>query len=193
MIRPLCLILLAGLAAPALAQSINPALEGDGSQTQTLDVLGGAVSVSVESEGALSLGRGDPEAEAAATLSVNDLSVGIGNRGAQNDDAAPAGGNAPGAPSVAEGQAVSGSGTDQAEACDFAMPDAAAIGEAIDAGMPVIIRHSDCAGSDPAIGRLIDNLPALAEVLDHAGTVPDRVVAITIADEGVIVYQAEQV
>ncbi|ODT69611.1 MAG: hypothetical protein ABS75_16145 [Pelagibacterium sp. SCN 63-23] len=195
MIRPLCVIVLAGLAAPVLAQSINPAIQGEGSQTQTLEVLGGAVSVSVESGGALSLGRGDPQAGASATLSVNDLSVGVGNQNADAGGATAAGGTASGrnpaaSPPMAQAQDVDASLSMQNATCDFPSAGAAAISRAIDAGMPVIIRHSDCVANEAAMTPVIETLPGLAAALDDAGTAKNRVVAITIADDGVIVYRA---
>ncbi len=191
MLRPFCVLLLAGLAAPSLAQSINPAVEGDGAQTQTLEVLDGSVSVSVQSQGSLSLGRGDPDASAGATLAVNGISVGIGKSDEntssttrEREGAIESGSvTAPNSGSAAKGTR---------EQCDYPMADAAAIDEAIVAGVPVIIRSSDCAYPDAAIERVFDATPRLAAALAQAGLGENQVVSITIADEGVIIYRSVQ-
>ena len=192
MLRPFCILLLAGFAAPSLAQSVNPAVEGDGAQTQTLEVFDGSVSVSVQSQGSLSLGRGDPDASAGATLSVNGISVGIGKSDEdarsttrERKDAIESG-------SVTAPNSASASAKGTREQCDYPMADAAAINEAIVAGVPVIIRFSDCAYPDPAIEGLFTAAPRLAAALAQAGLDENQVVSITIADEGVIIYRSVQ-
>ena len=191
----LCL-LCAGLAAPALAQDLNPAIESSGSQTQSVELLGGSVSVSVESSGSLSINRGNDSLDGALGVSVNDAPiVGVSS---PNNDATTPGAGAPASPGSAtrpatsarpavlpQGSAMTVQAASEVE-CN-APSNTDGLSQALAQDVPIMVRAVACATTANQFAQLISSYPTLDTALSGAGIASNRVVAITIANDAVIV------
>lgn len=125
----------AATLTPSLAQDIpSPALDGSGQSTQTLELVQGAVSVTIDAGGAISTRSG--EADGHLSVDINGSGVGIGTpRGSEPTPAdgqiagearppAAAGGAATSAVTVASGSAAAASPADvvRCEAKDIGIP-----------------------------------------------------------------------
>lgn len=79
LLRALPLALLVGLALPAFAQDVpRPGTEGDGTSVQNVEVGGGAVSVTIESEGRIDTTSGGIDGGGRVGIDVNGIGAGIG-------------------------------------------------------------------------------------------------------------------
>jgi hypothetical protein len=191
MLRAIPLMLIA-LAAPVVAQEPGLGVVGDGAQTQSVELLDGSVSVTLESSGSVSLGRGDPSVGAGLDLSVNDVTiVGVGGDRSRAGD----GGDQPGGKGVvaagpagrANAEVETAIVTDGASSAECGVrPSEPALAEALNSGREIWLRPSSCASAD---GALVE-LAALYAAIKHAFSIADRPLAnladITISDDFVI-------
>lgn len=213
-------VLLIGVSTPAFAQQSILGVEGEGTQSQSVELLGGSVSVTVDSAGSLSLGRGEPDAAAGVGVSVNDLNiVSVGS---------PTGGgstNSPQAPSAQPGgqvgggvpEAVQGNGgnttsvgtiqgktvmgganasqpspTESGNGCATVHPQAGVLERALNRGGEIWLRSTSCTPEGTGAGDLIAAFPALTDAVLAQGLATEDAVAITISDEVVIIDFAQQ-
>lgn len=200
--RPLmlssCLFLL--IALPATGQGL-PALDGQGSQTQSIELAKDAVTITLESSGALSAGKGGVEGDGAARLTVNDLSVGVG--GAQTGGAAAGGAHSPGGavaedagsaataavqvqPATPAVDAIATGGVGQNAVCEGTVPTATRLADALRHSQ-VMLKRGECLPADGDVAAAVEAHVGLKSLLRRHGVAPNQVVAITIADEVVIV------
>ncbi|QQR40135.1 hypothetical protein [Devosia rhizoryzae] len=201
-------ILLIGLASPLLAQEPGLGIVGEGTQTQSVELLKDSVSVSIESSGALSLGRGNDSVGGSLGVSVNDVT--IVSIGRESTSAAPgsagagvtgatgvatANGTAGAAPSTgASGQQVAvqgqGSGTGAAGSLTLACSETEGGREkligALTSGQEVWMRPTTCTTPRDDIADLASQYPQLEQAVAGAGRSFEDVVAITISDDFVV-------
>ena len=194
---PIALTLMA-LATPALAQGL-PALEGEGSQVQSVELLDGAVSVSVESSGSMSLGRGDDHIDGDLGITINDVTLGTGGtddagnpdnssgaRTATGDTVAASPVPSATAPATS-GQPVVGRTIANSDVCVLGLVSAEELANAFDHAATLVWREATCGADGSGAAMLAASEPRLVNELARAGRTPDQVVAITLDDGSVIV------
>ncbi|KKB10042.1 hypothetical protein [Devosia chinhatensis] len=172
---------------PALAQGI----EGAGTQTQSLDLLGGAVSVELQSGGDVSLGRGDDGGSAGASVSVNGIGIGLGNSGgtsgsAQSVTSVQSREDRPAANETSRSGAVLSPDETGADGEACIAPSAWELGQALDYRLEVVVRASECQFEPAIIDELLSSQRILGEALSAANINSDAVQAITIGEKIVI-------
>lgn len=185
-------VMLAGLTPSVLAQGL-PSLEGNGSQTQSVEVGKGAISVTLESSGTIAAGGGSNSLDGAATLSVNDLSIGVGH--AQDDHPT----SEPGAVGASHAHQVRASAdpstgtsapenetkTSSGAVCPLPLPSREALAAAIDQGYRLVRVAAPCPGSPDDLDALLAVSPAIVAALEAAGARRTGLVSITI-NNGVV-------
>lgn len=191
----LCLVC-AGLSTPAFAQDLNPAIEGAGDQTQSVELFDSAVSVSVESSGSVSLNRGNDSVDGALGVSVNDttiLGVSTPSNGPQGATVPPSTGTRPVAAPQSAANSQNGVGTvtapNHAVDCQAPASDHDSLSQALAQGFPIMARQIDCSPAAD-LSQLISLSPTLQSALSRAGIPGNRVVSITISSDAVIVDYA---
>lgn len=187
------------LALPATGQEL-PALDGQGSQTQSIELSKEAVTITLESGGALSVGQNGVESDGAARLTVNNLSVGVGQTGSGSGDGTHS------TPRTAAGDVGSSERLLPFET-NFSTPARDAPGQGnmsngtVCAGTPpaeaqlsnalrhlqVLLVRGECDRAPAEVVALVQAHGGLEAMLWRHGVTPNQVAAITIADEVVIV------
>lgn len=188
--RAILVIILSSTAFPALAQGM-PGLEGDGAQTQSVELAKGTVSVSVDSQGSLSLGRGEDALSGGLGITVNGDSVELGRNSSYPGSAPSSTGKAIADPTTEtraprQSSGTSAPGSTTTTTCASELPSAERLARALDGGLPVHIRQSTCAQGSQLVQSLLASQPDLIARIEHDNLSPERVVAITIDNAAVI-------
>lgn len=197
MLRAPIVFVLLGLSAPALAQQIDPAIAGEGSQSQGVELLDDSVSVTLDTAGSGSIGHGEPTFSGSAAVSVNDTTIiGIG----PGSEAQPASGSAdPIQPTASTSRAAAersgvgaasvsppGAFDGQGGACVVALPKSSDIEAALTAGAEVILQPAACRAGDGDIQHTIAASPLLLQLLSERNVPVEAVAAITISAEMIV-------
>lgn len=177
-------LMLIGLSSPVLAQEVNPALEGEGNQTQRLDLVGGAVSIGIESSGSTSIGRGEDAIGGGLGVTVNELSIGTGG---SNQMVPPGAAKGTGAMPGSSPALGSGGAASTGLACDLMLTSSDELATALDQDFDVMLREVACDQPAPELARLMISQPAFFSMLARAGLPQDRLISITIHNGTVIV------
>lgn len=185
-----------GLAAPVLAQGVDPALEAEGSQVQSVEILDGAVSVEVDTSGSASAGRGEDQLDGSLGITVNDQPL-ISRGSAGGDPPASSAADSRGtvgsgaaasqhSPRATTGAAVSGTGIDQPACLSVVSASAEDLKLALDHGAEILLRPVTCPAVDMDAADLLASDPRLVEAAAAWKLTHDNVVAITI-DNGTVI------
>jgi len=185
------------LTMPAIAQGL-PTIEGDGSQTQSVDIVQGAVSVTIQSSGSLSAGRDNNSAGGQLSLEINDVAVGIGsgtgNASTNPDTNAP---QTDRAKTTMSNRAIGDrggkpddvSGTDDTlqgdSACRMPLPSPGDLAVALRQAGELVVEKADCVHPVGEITRLIASSSAATSALASANVSSARIVSITIDQNAV--------
>jgi len=187
----LAIVLNCTASVPAFAQGL-PALEGNGAQTQSVELANGAVSVSVESQGDLSLNRGEDTASGALGITVNGVSVELGGNSfaqgttpsGRDNSAAPA--PVPATQGSPQSPQTRTARSEETASCHGDIPSADQLAAALAASLPVRLEEARCVQARPIVTSLLASQPALIAGIQQAGLPPAGVVAITIDNTAVI-------
>ena len=187
---PIALALL-GLAAPVLAQDLNPAITGDGTQVQGVDLLDGAVSIEVQSSGSASLGRGEDHMEGDLGITVNDLNLGTVGETDDGPARSSQGNGTPSNGAVAPGPQTNSALTatsqrPDSDDCTFQSASDEDLAWALDHDLPLILREATCPDASLVDWSTTSN-PMVRSWIARANLSPDRVVSITIDNGAVII------
>jgi hypothetical protein len=167
--RPLVLLAATlSLTAAPLAQGL-PSLDGDGHSAQSVELLGGAVSVGVEMSGGIDTTGPAPAASGSVGLGVNGAGIGLSA-------------TTPRTPSAgANGAAALPSGIED-DACSrpVAVPDD--LTQALAAPMPLEL-VSDCGSPSLDFAQAMAEISWLTNALQQDGIALERVVSITILED----------
>ncbi|SMQ72139.1 hypothetical protein SAMN06295905_2050 [Devosia lucknowensis] len=171
-------------AAPSLGQGL-PALEGQGSQTQTVELANDALSLSIDSGGSLSLGRGDDHVAVDLGVTLNDNPIQLGGRPDTPADAP----SPTGTPEAATAVKVAGPFASQG-ARSSSLPCTTVAEDALDralaGGFSIVVQQAVCDPQQDQRHVWDESSPFRAAISD-AGIDFEDVVAITINDAAVIV------
>lgn len=179
-------------AAPAYSQGL-PALEGEGTQTQSLELAKGAASINVESSGGLSLGRGADTLHGSLGVSINDVGIGIGNGGESAQSPGTTTGAAAGVGPDPGQRTATGLAQDDNRAtlagagCNGGAASLEDLRSALDREFPIFLRAVECPTAVPGTAQMLADQPDFSRKISQAGIAADAVVSITIHNGSVIV------
>lgn len=204
-------ILLIALSTPLVAQEPGSGVVGEGSQTQSVELLQDSVSVTLESSGSLSLGRGDDGASGGASISVNDTTIvgvsngsredgpsgssaeQVGNAGGVNAGSVPAGrvssaGALAGQLGTSGGAGINiGEAASSAPTCVEADFGREQLIGTLSSGQEVWMRPTACTSTSADIAQLASDYPQLKQAVVNAGRRFEEVFGLRISDDFVIV------
>lgn len=186
MTRTIFIILALGFPNAAWAQ---PALEGQGNQSQGIGLAKGTVNGTVESAGSLSLGRGDDHIEGGVQVTINGATFGIGNPGAETTDIPP--GLAPPSPGAANGQGLAPAEAfaerNALPACSGQLPSSADLEYAVENNYRLELTRAECTHPERDLLQLLSSTPRISRASEGAIGVGVQPVSITINNATVII------